>query len=237
MLEILKSFDIFLQDTGSGENYLQWLLHAWGWTLAVSLAAWIVAIITGVIIGILRTLPNRFVAFVGNSWTEIFRNIPLLVQIFIWYHVVPTLFESLKDVPSFALVFLGLGFFTSARIAEQVKAGIESLSKGQLQAGLALGLTRAQSYRYILLPQAFRIIVPPLTSESMSIIKNSSVAYAVSISELTMFALQAGEETSKNIQMFFATTVLYAVSALAVNQVSKFIEYRLQFKMAPAGVK
>lgn len=237
MLDFFKSFDIFLQDTGSGENYLQWLMAAWGWTLAVSLAAWVVAIIVGVIIGVLRTLPNRFIAFLANTWTEIFRNIPLLVQIFIWYHVVPSLFISLKDIPSFALVFVGLGLFTSARIAEQVKAGIESLSKGQLQAGLALGLTRAQAYRFILLPQAFRIIVPPLTSESMSIIKNSSVAYAVSISELTMFAMQAGEETAKNIHMFLATTILYAVSALAVNEVSKFVERRLQFKTLRVGVK
>ncbi|MBC7464875.1 MAG: amino acid ABC transporter permease [Bdellovibrio sp.] len=234
---MLKSFEIFLQDTGGGETYLQWLLQAWGWTLAVSFAAWIVAIIVGVTVGVLRTLPNRYIAFIGNTWTEIFRNIPLLVQIFIWYHVVPSLFLSLKDLPSFALVFVGLGLFTSARIAEQVKAGIESLSKGQLQASLALGLTRTQAYRFVLLPQAFRIIVPPLTSESMSIIKNSSVAYAVSISELTMFAMQAGEETAKNIQMFLATTILYAVSALAVNEISKLIERRMQFKTSRVGAK
>jgi glutamate/aspartate transport system permease protein len=221
-------WQIFLQDTGAGETYLQWLLAAWKWTLSVSFFAWIIAIIVGTIVGVMRTLPNRFIAFLGDAWTEVFRNIPLLVQIFIWYHVIPSLFISLRQIPSFALVVIGLGFFTSARIAEQVKAGLESLSKGQLQAGLALGLTRAQTYRYVLLPLAFRIIVPPLTSESMSIIKNSSVAFAVSISELTMFALQAGEETSRNIEIFLATTFLYFISAYTVSHLALYIEKRLR---------
>lgn len=228
-------WQIFLQDTGGGENYFQWLMSAWGWTLAVSFCAWVIAIITGVIIGILRTLPNKFLVFIGDAWTELFRNIPLLVQIFIWYHVVPSLFLSLRQVPSFTLVVIGLGLFTSARISEQVKAGIESLSKGQLQAGLALGLTRSQTYRYILIPLAFRIIMPPLTSESMGIIKNSSVAFAVSISELTMFALQAGEETSRNIEIFLATTFLYFISAYAVNLVAIFIEKRLKLPGTTGG--
>jgi glutamate/aspartate transport system permease protein len=228
---------IFLQDTGGGQTYLQWLLSAWGWTLSVSFCAWGIAIIAGVSIGIIRTLPNNFLLFIGNAWTEFFRNIPLIVQIFIWYHVIPAIFLSLRQVPSFILVVIALGFFTSARISELVKAGIESLSKGQLQAGLALGLTRSQTYRYILLPLAFRIIAPPLTSESMNIIKNSSVAFAVSISELTMFALQAGEETSRNIEIFFATTFLYFISAFAVNHLALYIENRLKLPGAIDGVR
>ena len=156
--------------------------------------------------------------FIGNAWTELFRNIPLLVQIFLWYHVIPSLFLSLRAVPSFVLVVFALGFFTSARIAEQVRAGIQSLPKGQTYAGLATGLTRVQTYRYVLLPMAFRIIIPPLTSESMNIIKNTSVAFAVSIAELTMFAMQAQEETSRGVEIYLAVTLLYFVSAFAVNR-------------------
>ena len=219
-------WQIFFQDIGSGETYLQWLMNAWGWTLLVSLGAWVVAILVGTFIGILRTVQNKYLVFIGTFWTEIFRNIPLLVQIFIWYHVVPVLFTSLKDVQSLYLVILGLGFFTSARISEQVKAGIESLSKGQRQAASALGLNTFQTYRFVLMPQAIKIIIPPLTSESMSVIKNSSVAYVVSISELTMFAMQAGEETSRNIEMFLATTILYFISALAVSRLVNFIQKR-----------
>uniref|UniRef100_UPI00286D5EA0 amino acid ABC transporter permease n=1 Tax=Roseateles sp. TaxID=1971397 RepID=UPI00286D5EA0 len=137
-------------------------------------------------------------------------------------------FLQLRQVPSFVLVVLALGFFTSARIAEQVRAGIQSLPKGQSYAGLAMGFTLPQTYRYVLLPMAFRIVIPPLTSESMNIIKNSSVAFAVSITELTMFAMQAQEETSRGIEVYLAVTGLYFVSAFAVNRIALLIENRAQ---------
>ena len=121
---------------------------------------------------------------------------------------------------------LGLGFFTSARIAEQVRAGIGALPRGQRYAALAMGLTTWQSYRYVLMPMALRIILPPLTSESMNLLKNSSVAFAVSIAELTMFAMQAQEETSRGIEVYLAVTGLYAASAFAVNRLFAFIEQR-----------
>jgi glutamate/aspartate transport system permease protein len=204
------------------------MLSAWGWTLSVALLALAVALLVGSLMGILRTTPSRLLVGIGNAWTELFRNIPLLVQIFLWYHVLPALVPALKDVPSFILVVLGLGFFTSARIAEQVRAGIESLPRGQRYAGLAMGLTLAQTYRYVLLPRAFRIVIPPLTSESMNIIKNSSVAFAVSIAELTQFAMQAQEETSRGIEIYLAVTGLYFISAFAINRIAHFIEQRVQ---------
>jgi glutamate/aspartate transport system permease protein len=188
----------------------------------------VVALLVGSLMGILRTTPSRLLVGIGNVWTELFRNIPLLVQIFLWYHVLPALVPPLKGVPSFILVVLGLGFFTSARIAEQVRAGIESLPRGQRYAGLAMGLTLAQTYRYVLLPRAFRIVIPPLTSESMNIIKNSSVAFAVSIAELTQFAMQAQEETSRGIEIYLAVTGLYFVSAFTINRIAHFIEQRVQ---------
>ncbi len=165
---------------------------------------------------------------IGNAWTELFRNIPLLVQVFLWYHVLPSMFLALREMPSFVLVVFALGFFTSARISEQVRAGIQALPKGQRYAGLAMGLTLPQTYRYVLLPMAFRIVIPPLTSESMNIIKNSSVAFAVSIAELTMFAMQAQEETSRGIEIYLAVTLLYFVSAFVVNRVALVIENRVQ---------
>ena len=119
---------------------------------------------------------------------------------------------------------LDFGFFTSARVSEQVKAGIQTLPKGQRYAGLAVGLTLGQTYRYVLLPMAYRIIIPPLTSESMNIFKNSSVAFAVSISELTMFAMQAQEETSRGVEVYLAVTALYVVSAFAINRIMAVIE-------------
>jgi glutamate/aspartate transport system permease protein len=220
-------WQVFLQDTGGGETYFHWMMSAWGWTLSVAVLSLIIALLVGSLMGILRTTPSKTLVFIGNAWTELFRNIPLLVQIFLWYHVIPSIFLSLRAVPSFVLVVFALGFFTSARIAEQVRAGIQSLPKGQTYAGLATGLTRAQTYRYVLLPMAFRIIIPPLTSESMNIIKNTSVAFAVSIAELTMFAMQAQEETSRGVEIYLAVTGLYFVSAFAVNRLAAFIERRV----------
>jgi len=134
----------------------------------------------------------------------------------------------MKALPSYVLVVLGLGFFTSARVSEQIKAGIESLPKGQRYAGLALGLTLPQTYRHVLLPMAYRIVVPPLTSEAMGIVKNSSVAFAVSVAELTMFARQAQEETSRGIEIYLAVTGLYFLSAIAIYGVARLIELRLK---------
>ena len=221
-------WQVFLQDTGGGQTYLEWLMSAWGWTLSVALGALVVALSVGALMGILRTTPNKGLVALGNAWTELFRNIPLLVQLFLWYHVIPSMFLVLRGVPSFVLVVFALGFFTSARISEQVKAGIQALPTGQRYAGLAMGLTLPQTYRYVLLPMAFRIVIPPLTSESMNIIKNSSVAFAVSIAELTMFAMQAQEETSRGIEIYLAVTGLYFVSAFAINRLALFIEQRVQ---------
>jgi glutamate/aspartate transport system permease protein len=230
-------WEVFLRDTGGGRTYLDWMISAWGWTLSVAVCAWIVAFVFGSVIGTLRTTPSRWVVRLGNAWVELFRNIPLLVQIFLWYHVIPSLFLPLQKVPSFILVVLALGFFTSARIAEQVRAGIQSLARGQGLAGQALGMSLTQTYRYVLLPMGFRIIIPPLTSEAMNIVKNSSVAFAVSIAELTMFAMQAQEETSRGIEVYLAVTTLYAGTAFAINRAMAYIETRVRVPGYIAGAQ
>ena len=221
---------------GGDTTYFEWLLSAWGWTLSVAALAWIVALVAGSLVGIARTAPSKPLVWFGNVWSEVFRNVPWLVQIFLWYHVLPQLFPLLKSVPSFLLVVFALGFFTSARVAEQVRAGIMAIPKGQRYAGLAMGFTMTETYRYVLLPRAFRIVIPPLTSEAMSIIKNSSVAFAVGIAELTLFAMQSQEETSRGIEMYLAVTGLYFLSAFLVNRIALVVERRAAVPgMAGAG--
>ena len=221
-------WSFFLEDTGGGETYLNWLMRAWGWTLSVAALSLVVALVFGSLMGILRTTPSKLLVFIGDAWTELFRDIPLLVQIFLWYHVIPSIFLSLRAVPSFILVVFAIGFFTSARISEQVRAGIQSLPKGQRYAGLAVGLTLPQTYRYVLLPVAYRVIIPPLTSEAMNIVKNTSVAFAVSIGELIAFTLQVQEETSRGKEIYLVVTALYFVSAFAVNRIFHWLEGRVQ---------
>ena len=225
-------WQVFLQDDGGGRTYIEWMFEAWGWTLSVAGSAWVVAMVSGCLMGVLRTLPqdtqlNNWLARLAHGWVELFRNIPVLVQIFLWYFVLPKIFPAMQQVPGFVLVVLGLGFFTSARIAEMLRAGIQAMPRGQRYAAMAVGFNTWQTYRYVLLPIAFRTIWPPLTSESMNLLKNSSVAFAVSIAELTMYAMQVQEETSRGIEVYMVVTALYAVSAFSVNRVMAFFERRL----------
>jgi len=233
-------WQVFCNSTLSGEataclgaagdiTYLQWMISAWGWTVSVAGLGFVIALFAGVLVGIARTLPFVPLAplvWMATAWTEVFRNIPLLVQIFLWYHVLPVFVPAFGGVSSFWLAAIALGLFTSARIAEQVRAGLQSLPPGQAMAAKALGLSLPKAYAKVLLPQALRIILPALTSEAMNAVKNSSVAFAVSVTELTLFAMQAQEETGRGLEIYAGVTLLYAVTALSVNRVMAFIESR-----------
>jgi glutamate/aspartate transport system permease protein len=221
---------------GKGDlTYLQWLFQAWGWTLLVALVALVIALVLGLAIGVIRTLPYKGWAFFGEAWTELFRNVPILVQLLIWYHIIPELIPPLKSVSPATLACIGLGLFTSARVGQQVKAGIGTIPKGQRYAGLAMGLTLGQTYRYVLLPVALRVVLPTLTSESMNIIKNSSVAYAIGVTEMIYFATQAGEETSAHGTMYLAVTILYFISAFTINRIAAVVEKRTRLAGAFGG--
>jgi glutamate/aspartate transport system permease protein len=196
-----------------------------GWTLATALAAWVIALSIGSVVGTLRTTPHKWVVRLGNAYVEIFRNVPLIVQMFLWFFVVPELLPKamgdwVKQMPppwgSYLPAVMCLGLYTSVRVAEQVKAGIGSLSRGQGMAGTALGLTLGQSYRFVLLPQAFRIVLPPLTSEFMNVIKNSSVALTIGLLELTGRARAMQEFSFKVFEAFAAATVIYLLTNLIV---------------------
>lgn len=226
---------VFARQVQAGEEtYLDWLLTGLGWTLACSLGAWLIAFALGTLIGALRTTRSRWFAAFGAAWVELFRNIPLLVQMFVWFFVVPELLPRelalwvKQDMPGKELVTatLCLGLFTSARIAEQVRAGIESLPRGQREAALALGLTTLQAYRHVLLPRALRVIVAPLTSELMNTFKNSSVAFAIGLMELTFQARQMQEDSEQGIETYLAVTLLYFLCAFIANRGMAWIEAR-----------
>lgn len=229
------NWGVFLQETPEGgTRYWELLVSGLGWTLAVSAAAWSIALVLGSVIGTVRTTPNAWLTRLGNAWVELFRNIPLLVQMFLWYFVVPEFVPPLKrwvvaadpSHAQFLSAVLCLGLFTSARVAEQVRAGIQSLPRGQRMAGMALGLTQPQVYRYVLLPMAFRIVIPPLTSETMNLIKNSSIALTIGLAELTFRAREIGEFTFNFFEAFSAATLIYVAIAMAANRVMARVERR-----------
>jgi glutamate/aspartate transport system permease protein len=228
---------VFFDEVATGgEKYYQWILSGLLWTIATSLAAWVIALILGVMVGVIRTLPLKGWVLLGDSYVEIFRNIPLIVQMFLWFFVLPELVPSnLGDwikqdmpLPEFTTAVISLGFFTSARIAEQVKAGILSLPPGQKGAALAVGFTLPQVYRYVLLPVAFRIMIPPLTSELMNIFKNSSVALTIGMLELTAVAKQMNEYTFQGFEVFTVVTILYIIVSFTANRLMALIESKTQ---------
>ncbi len=233
-------FSVFLQPAFSGGGiYLDWVISGIQWTLLVSILAWIIAFSVGSVLGVLRTAPLAWLRVPATIYVEVFRNIPLLVQMFIWYFVLPELVpkvagEWLKTklpMPEFTNAVLCLGFYTASRVAEQVRSGIQSIPRGQSEAGLAMGLTLPQVYRHVLLPMGYRIVIPPLTTEFLTIFKNSSIALTIGVLELTAQARQISEYTFKTFEAFTVATVVYVIITLTV----AFAMRRLETKVRVPG--
>lgn len=228
------------------EPYLDWLVSGFGWTVAVSLTAWVLAFSLGSIIGIMRTTNSGVLRGIATGYVEFFRNIPLLVQMFLWYFVFPELLphdagmwvKREMPMPQFTTAAVCLGLYTASRVAEQVRAGIQSVGQGQRNAGLAMGLTPAQVYRYVILPVSYRIIVPPLTSEFLTIFKNSSVALTIGVLETTARARQIEEYTFQGFEAFTAATILYIFVTSIVMLLMRVVEGRVRIPgMISLGAK
>jgi glutamate/aspartate transport system permease protein len=217
------------------DPYFGWLLSGLKWTLLVAGAAWIVALSVGCLIGVMRTLPSRFAQMVGTTYVELFRNIPLLVQLFLWYFVLPELLPGdfgrwvKRDMPmpEYTFAVIGLGLFTAARVAEQVRAGVEAVGRGQAMAATSTGLTNAQTYRHILLPLAVRNVLPPFTSEFLNIAKNSSLALTIGVLELTGQSRQIESNTFQGIEALTAATLVYVTLTLIVIFAMRIVEKRI----------
>lgn len=225
---------LFFEPVMEGDSAVWWemLLSGLFWTMILSFAAGVIAFTVGSVMGICRTTSSKGLVFLGNAYVELFRNIPLIVQFFLWYFVLPELSSGIKEwsidqdptFVQFVAATLCLGLYTGARVAEQVKSGILALPRGQRFAGYAVGFTEVQTYRYVLAPMAYRIIVPPLTSEAMNLIKNSSVALTIGLTELTFRTREMGEVTFAFLEAYVAATVLYVLVSMTVNRVMVRIE-------------
>ena len=232
------NWGVFLQPSAAGDDtYLGWMFAGLKMTITLSLSAWVIALLLGAVVGVLRTAPNKVLAGLATAYVELFRNIPLLVQLFIWYFVLPELLpkamgdafkQSNPVFQMFSASMICLGLFTSARVAEQVRAGINSLPKGQKNAGLALGFTLPQTYRFVMLPMAFRLIVPPLTSEFLNIFKNSAVCSTIGLLELAAQGRQLVDYTAQPYESFIAVTVAYIMINVIVMTLMKKLEDKVR---------
>ncbi|RWR00784.1 amino acid ABC transporter permease [[Pantoea] beijingensis] len=233
------NWGIFFEQAPFGNTtYLGWLWSGFQVTILVSVCAWIIAFLVGSLFGILRTVPNRLLAGIGTCYVELFRNIPLIVQFFFWYLVAPELvgenlgmwFKSELDpnIQFFICSVICLGLFTAARMCEQVRAAIQSLPAGQKNAGLAMGLTLPQTYRYVLLPNAYRVIVPPMTSEMLNLVKNSAIASTIGLVDMAAQAGKLLDYSAHAYESFTAITLAYVAINLVIMLIMSLVERKIR---------
>jgi His/Glu/Gln/Arg/opine family amino acid ABC transporter permease subunit len=210
-----------------------WLLQGLLTTLEISALAWVLALVLGVLAGALRTVPFRALRAVGTFYVEFFRNVPLLVWMFFWYFGVPPLLpREVQDWlfnhgAEFWAGMFALGVYHGARFSEVIRSGIQSIPRTQLEASVAIGLTVGQAYRLVILPIALRLIVPPLTNETLNLLKNSSVALTISVAELTFQTRQIETYTAKAIEALTAGTLIYLVLCVSIAGLMGWVERRV----------
>ncbi|MCS3432125.1 amino acid ABC transporter permease [Klebsiella sp. BIGb0407] len=238
-MSISWNWGIFLEPTPFGNTtYLGWIWSGFQVTVALSISAWIIAFFVGSLFGILRTAPNKYLAAIGTVYVELFRNVPLIVQFFTWYLVVPELLpedigmwfkaELDPNIQFFVSSMLCLGLFTAARVCEQVRAAIQSLPRGQKNAALAMGLTQVQAYRYVLLPNAYRVIVPPMTSEMMNLVKNSAIASTIGLMDLAAQAGKLLDYSAHAYESFTAITLAYVLINVVIMGIMHLVERKVR---------
>jgi His/Glu/Gln/Arg/opine family amino acid ABC transporter permease subunit len=209
-----------------------WLLQGVLTTLGISVLAWVLAVVLGIMSGALRTVPFRPLRALATFYVEFFRNVPLLVWMFFWYFGVPPLLpRGVQDWlfdhgAEFWAGMFALGVYHGARMSEVIRAGIQSIPKTQFEASVAMGLTTFQAYRLVIVPIALRLIVPPATNESLNLLKNSSVALTISVAELTFQTRQIETYTAKAIEALTAGTLIYLVLCVSIASIMAHVERR-----------
>jgi His/Glu/Gln/Arg/opine family amino acid ABC transporter permease subunit len=210
-----------------------WLLQGLVTTLEISALAWMLAIVLGILSGAMRTVPFKLLRVVGTFYVEFFRNVPLLVWMFFWYFGVPPLLPRaaqdwvFNHGAEFWAGMFALGVYHGARFSEVIRSGIQSIPRTQIEASVAIGLTVGQAYRLIVLPIALRLIVPPLTSETLNLLKNSSVALTISVAELTFQTRQIETYTARAIEALTAGTVIYLALCVSIASIMSWVERRV----------
>ena len=214
------------------QPYLWWLLSGFLQTVLISVCAWIAAFLLGSTVGVLRQSPSRFWRTTASIYVSVFRNIPLLVQMFLWFYVLPEVLPQVagdwlkRDLPEPQIwtAIVCLGFYTSVRIAEQVRSALTAIGRGQMNAALSIGMSRSQALFHVLLPIVYRLQMPTLTNEAISVVKNSSVALTIGVFELTAQARRIEEYTFQGIESFTAVTITYIALTTLVIVVMSTVE-------------
>jgi glutamate/aspartate transport system permease protein len=213
--------------------YGMWLVKGLGLTIGIGIIAWIIALALGIVIGSMRVTNSRILRFIGALYVETLRNIPLLVQMFFWFYAGPMLFgetlgreiNRISGLNVYVAIF-GLGLYTASRVAEHMRAGFSSINRDQYQAVLSTGMTKVQMYRYVIIPYALRLIMPPLTTEFLTVFKNTSIAMTIGVAELTFQSYQIDADTFHGLEATTGAMLIYLLLGMAVVKFMDLVEAR-----------
>lgn len=200
-------------------------------TIYLAVASCLLSFVGGLVLGLLSVSHRRWLQLPVMAFINLVRGMPLLMVIFWMYFLLPALFG--KGIPETNTVILALSFFTSAYMSQIVRAGIEGIPPGQMEAALSTGLARWQAMVYIILPQALRNMIPSFVNQFVSLIKDTSLAFIVGVSELTHVATQVNNRTMAfPTEIFIFIAVVYFILCYAFTSLSRYLEGRLAWRKA-----
>lgn len=204
--------------------------------LEFTVLAWLLAMVIGVVLATIRMSNSRWAQFSVAAYVEYHQNVPMLVQIFLWYFGIPTLlplglqhwFNAHNS--EFLFAFIAVGLCIGAYISEDLRGGIRSIPKSQIEASRALGLSYLQASRLIVLPQALRISLPTIINHTVLLFKNTSLAMTVGVAELTYVTREIESESFRTVEVYLFTTVVYLAISLLIMVVGTSLESRYRIK-------
>lgn len=216
-LQILKNIFIFLAP-------------AIPMTIKLTLIAFTLALLLGLFVGIARLSHKRLIKVLSKIYVDVLRGIPLLVQIFFIYFGL----GKILNLDRFLAGVIAIAVCYSAYLAEIIRAGIQAIHKGQYQAALSLGMTRYQTMRYVILPQSFRIIIPPVANEFIASLKDSSLVSIIGLRELTRAGREYYSQYFVDFQTWLVVGIIYLVMTLSLSRLVSYLEKK--FKVHGYGI-
>ncbi len=225
--------DFWLEIIDQIRQHYPELLRGYRMTIFLTIVSMALALGVGVVVALLRTSESRVLRVASGAYVEWFRNTPLLVQLFFWFFGLPKLTLPLAGRPDFFLLsplqtaIIGLTIYTSAYTAEAIRSGLLSIDKGQTEAARSLGLTYMQTRTYVIVPQAFRVAVPLLTSIFSALFRNSALVSAVGVKELLQTVDNIQQDNFRTFELFVVGGVLYLSVTLPLAWASSRLERRI----------
>ncbi|WP_211463619.1 amino acid ABC transporter permease [Collimonas silvisoli] len=216
--------------------YRHWIIDGIITMLQLTAFAWLLAMVLGTLLALIRMTQNRWAERAVSVYVEYHRNVPMLVQIFIWYFGVPTLLSPAvqhwinAQRSEFLFAFVAVGMCMAAYMSEDLRSGIRSIPKSQLEASRALGLSYLQAFRLIILPQAVRIALPTLISHTVLLFKNTSLAMAIGVAELTYATREIESQSFRTIEIYIVATSIYLAISLLIMAAGAGLQHRYRIK-------